>query len=178
MQRIQAGATGLGQLIDDLLKFAKVSGSTVELQPTALHPAVARLIAGMPQFGPGQVNLSFERCTHTVLANPTLLQQVIQNLVDNGVKFVPEGVRPDIRLWSEPRGDQVRLWVEDNGIGIPPESQTKLFQLFSRAAPSHYGGTGIGLAIVERAVAKMNGRVGVESEVGKGSRFWIELPRA
>lgn len=177
LHRIEEGATRLGQLIDDLLKFAKVSGSTVELQPTTLKDAVARLVAGLPQFEPAHIDLNYEGCTHTVLANRTLLQQMIQNLVDNGVKFVPAGVRPQIRLRSELRGEYVRLWVEDNGIGISPENQKKLFQLFSRAAPG-YAGTGIGLAIVDRAAAKMNGRVGVESEVGKGSRFWIELPPA
>ena len=178
LQRIQGGATRLGELIDDLLKFAKISGSTVEMQPMSLNDAVARLLAGLPQFGPVHVTLSYERCAHAVLANKTLLQQTIQNLVDNAVKFVPAEVRPEIRLWSESREQHVRLWVEDNGIGIAPESQKRLFQLFSRAAPSHYAGTGIGLAIVERAVAKMNGRVGVESDIGKGSRFWIELPQA
>ena len=178
LQRIQDAATRLSQLVDDLLKFAKVSGSTVETRPTALNDAVAQLLAGLPQFGPAHLDLSYEQCAHTVLAHPTLLQQMLQNLVDNAVKFTPAGVRPKIRLWSEPHGEDVRLWVEDNGIGIAPADQKRLFQLFARAAPSSYGGTGIGLAIVERAAAKMNGRVGVESELGQGSRFWIELPRA
>ncbi len=176
--KIEAGAAQLGQLIDDLLKFARVSGSTVELQPMALKDAVARLIASLPQFDPAHVDLNYERCAHAVMANPTLLQQAIQNLVDNAVKFVPPGVQPKVRLWSEARGEHIRLWVEDNGIGIAPDDQKRLFRLFSRAAPSSYGGTGIGLAIVERSLAKMNGRAGVESEVGAGSRFWIELPRA
>lgn len=178
LKRIQDGAIHLGQLIDDLLKFARVSGSTVELHPLALHDTVAHTVARLPQTGPASAQLDYERCTHRVLANQTLLQQVIQNLVDNGIKFVPAGVRPAIRLWSEQRGDQIRLWVEDNGIGISPAGRKKLFQLFSRAAPAHYGGTGIGLAIVERAAVKMNGRVGVESEEGKGSQFWVELPHA
>lgn len=176
LQRIQDSATRLGVLIDDLLKFAKVSGSTVELIPTDVHATVAKLLLDFPQFGPAHVDLGYERCTHLVLAHSTLLQQTIQNLVDNGIKFVPAGVRPEIRLWTEQRGAQVRIWVSDNGIGISPESQKRLFQLFSRVAPSHYGGTGIGLAIVERAAVKMNGRVGVESGEGQGSRFWIELP--
>jgi signal transduction histidine kinase len=178
LQRIQDAATRLGQLIDDLLQFAKVSGSAAEVEPTPLQAAVAKLIASLPHFAPGEIDLSYERCVHPVLANQTLLQQAIQNLVDNAVKFVAPGVRPKIRLWSEQRDGHVRLWVEDNGIGIAPEDQKRLFQLFSRAAPGHYSGTGIGLAIVDRAVAKMNGRAGVESEPGQGSRFWIELPAA
>lgn len=178
LQRIEEAATHLTQLVDDLLKFAKVSGATVEMQPTALHETVERLIARSPQFGPEHIDLSYERCPHTVLANQTLLQQAIQNLVDNGVKFTPAGTRPKIRIWSEPREEgYMRLWVEDNGIGVDPANQNRLFQIFARAAPSHYGGTGIGLAIVERAATKMNGRVGLESQLGQGSRFWIELPR-
>lgn len=178
LQKIQDAAAHLGQLIDDLLKFAKVSGSTVRTEPTALQDVVTRLVATLPQFNAAHLDLSYDRCVHTVLANRTLLQQAIQNLMDNAVKFMAAGTRPQIRLWSEPRSEHIRLWVEDNGIGIAPDDQKRLFRLFSRAAPNHYGGTGIGLAIVERAVDKMSGRVGVESEPGKGSRFWIELPRA
>lgn len=178
LQRIQDGATQLGQLVDDLLRFAQVSGSTVEVQPTALKNAVAGLLAGLSHFDPAQIDLDYAHCTHTVMANRTLLQQAIQNLLANSIKFVAPGVRPKLRLWSEARNENVRLWIEDNGIGIAPEDQKRLFQLFARAAPNQYGGTGIGLAIVERAMEKMNGRAGVESEVGAGSRFWIELPRS
>jgi signal transduction histidine kinase len=71
----------------------------------------------------------------------------------------------------------VRLWVEDNGIGIAPEHRQRIFKVFERLhGEESYPGTGIGLAIVKKGVERMGGRVGVESDPGHGSRFWIELP--
>src|SRR5262249_16813295 len=73
----------------------------------------------------------------------------------------------------------IRFWFEDNGIGLAPESQQRVFGMFQRLNRADlYEGTGIGLAIVRKAVERMGGRVGVESELGKGSRFWVELKRA
>ena len=81
-----------------------------------------------------------------------------------------------MHIHSEPRGDKVRLWIEDNGIGIPKEFQESIFGLFNRHVPHpQYEGSGIGLAIVRKAVQRIGGAVGVESEPGQGSRFWIEL---
>ena len=80
-------------------------------------------------------------------------------------------------MWSELRGDQVRLWVEDNGIGIKPEHQDRLFGMFERLdVKQQYEGTGIGLAIVRKSLEKMGGASGVESDGINGSKFWIQLP--
>jgi signal transduction histidine kinase len=74
---------------------------------------------------------------------------------------------------------RVRLWIEDNGIGVAPEHHERIFGVFERLhRATDYPGTGIGLAIVRKAVERMGGRVGVESALGKGSRFWVELAAA
>jgi signal transduction histidine kinase len=78
---------------------------------------------------------------------------------------------------AERRNSSVRFWVEDQGIGIPKAAQDRIFGMFQRAHVG-YEGTGIGLAIVRKAVERMGGRVGVESEPGHGSRFWVELQPA
>jgi signal transduction histidine kinase len=130
--------------------------------------------------------------------------QVIRNLLTNAIKFMDTNVPPQVRVWAEEveysgsreAGEQgsistqisplsppaplqwIRLWVEDNGIGIDLEDQKRIFQVFERLHGSEvYPGTGIGLAIVRRGVERLGGRVGVESQTGKGSRFWIELPK-
>jgi signal transduction histidine kinase len=95
------------------------------------------------------------------------------------VKFVGRGVRPRVRVRGETTDGFVQLWFEDNGIGIAPESQARLFNIFTRLNRQElYEGTGIGLAIVRKAVERMGGTVGVESEEGKGSRFWVRLQKA
>jgi len=110
------------------------------------------------------------------LGSEALLTQCFANLLGNAVKFVAPGVQPRARLYVEPAGDYTRIWIEDNGIGIPPHAQERLFKMFQRLTPD-YEGTGIGLAIVRKVVQRMGGRVGVESEPGNGSRFWVELKK-
>jgi signal transduction histidine kinase len=106
------------------------------------------------------------------------LGQVFSNLLSNAMKFVAPGVPPRVRVRSNDLGDRVRLWVEDNGIGIPPEYLARIFGVFERLhKQEEYPGTGIGLAIVRKAIDRMGGSTGVESEPGKGSKFWIELPK-
>lgn len=178
LERIRVAATRLDQLTTELLALAKVSGTKIETRAIALREAVGGVVESSARWGSADVSITYEGCQHTVLGNHTLLNQVVQNLLENAVKFVAPDVKPRIRLWSEAHGNVVRLWIVDNGIGIAPADQQRLFHLLERAPNQGYHGTGIGLAIVERAVAKMEGRVGVESELGNGSRFWIELARA
>jgi signal transduction histidine kinase len=178
LKRIHNAAGQLDRLISDLLAFAKVSGANIELRPVVLKDVLAAVLQSSPQLNSTDVNLQYGNCSAYVFANDTLLHQVLKNLLENAVKFVPFGVKPEINVWSEQRNGDVRVWVADNGIGISPSQQTKLFKMFERLEPTNYVGTGIGLVIVERAIAKMNGRVGVESQVGKGSKFWIELTAA
>lgn len=111
-----------------------------------------------------------------VLGHYTTLVQVVANLLSNGTKFTRSGVPPEIRIHHEEREGHVRLWVEDNGIGIPPEQQERIFRAFERLTQSEgRPGTGIGLAIVRRGVERVGGTAGVESSTGEGCRFWIEL---
>jgi signal transduction histidine kinase len=112
----------------------------------------------------------------TVLAHRGALSQAVTNLVQNAAKFVLPGTTPEIIIRSEVKGDRVLLWVEDRGIGIAPEHRDRIFGVFQRLHEvSKYPGTGIGLAIVRKAMERMGGRAGVESELGQGSRFWLEM---
>jgi signal transduction histidine kinase len=103
------------------------------------------------------------------------LTQVISNLLGNALKFVPPDRKARIILSTELRENTVVLSVSDNGIGVRPEDHARIFKMFEQVDGKKYAGTGIGLAIVKRAVEQMHGNVGVESTVGEGSRFWIEL---
>jgi signal transduction histidine kinase len=102
----------------------------------------------------------------------------LTNLLSNAIKFTGPGVDPEVRVRAEASGDAVRIWVEDNGIGIAREHHERIFRVFERLhLQERYPGTGIGLAIVRRAAERLRGETGVESEAGKGSRFWISLKR-
>jgi signal transduction histidine kinase len=112
-----------------------------------------------------------------VLGYEPLLEQAIANLLSNAVKFVAAGQVPQVRIWSEPFEGDVRLWIEDKGIGIPAAAQSRLFRMFERLHPNlPYEGTGIGLAIVRKAVSRMGGDVGLQPNEPSGCRFWIRLP--
>jgi len=114
----------------------------------------------------------------TVVAHAATLRQVLVNLISNAVKFVAAKT-PQVRLRAEERpGGYVRIWVEDNGIGVPAEFQDRIFNVFQRLHTTEYAGTGIGLAIVQKGAERMGGRAGVESAPRMGSKFWIELARA
>ena len=112
-----------------------------------------------------------------VRANRALLGQCIANLLSNAIKFTPKERTPNVRIWSESEGSLVKVVVEDNGIGIAPKDQQRIFQLFQCVGPANYDGSGIGLAVVAKGVARMNGRIGVDSRPGEGSKFWIQLVR-
>jgi signal transduction histidine kinase len=162
---------------------------------------LADMLKSYPEFQPPRAEVRLEGEFPRVLGNEAGLTQCFSNLLSNAVKFVPPGRPPCVRIRAErveglsgaecevrraesvtiqsPQSkDQsgwVRIWFEDNGTGIPRGGEKKIFDMFRRMHGSDYEGTGIGLALVRKVMERMGGRVGVESEEGKGSRFWIEL---
>jgi len=109
-------------------------------------------------------------------ANPTALEQVLTNLLSNGLKFVHDGVPARITIRTATTAGYCRVLIQDNGIGIAKEHQRSIFGVFQRLhSADKYPGSGIGLAIVQKSVERMEGKVGVSSTSGKGSCFWFEL---
>jgi light-regulated signal transduction histidine kinase (bacteriophytochrome) len=112
-----------------------------------------------------------------VIAERTRMIQVLQNLVDNAIKFRKKGVVPEIQISALPMNNMWRFAIQDNGIGIPSEYFDKIFTLFERLhRREDYPGTGLGLALCKRIIEGNGGRIWVESEVGKGSTFYFTLP--
>jgi PAS domain S-box-containing protein len=179
-ERIQQAGERMSQLLDNLLQYSRLSSQTVPLGPVDLGPKLGTIVAELSrEIQAANAQIQVHEPLPVVCGNATLIEQVLSNLVSNALKFVRPGVKPAILLRAETRGSMVRLWVEDNGIGIAPQYQHELFGVFQRLhSADEFPGTGVGLAIVKRAVERMGGSVGVESELGKGSKFWIELAKA
>lgn len=178
-QRIVSAAERMERLIDDLLAYSRLQRIAVEPRIVDMGRTARRVVAeARAEFGES-VEIEMPATMPNVLAEPAVLGQIITNLVGNAAKFRREGTRANVRLWSETRGGRVRLWVEDDGIGIAPEHQARIFDVFERLhGQEAYPGTGIGLAIVKKGVECMAGTFGVISALDEGSRFWIELPAA
>jgi len=142
---------------------------------------VAKLLRGMlesnPDFQEPKADVAVEGVLPAVVGNEAALTQCFSNLLNNAVKFVPPETKPRVRVSAERDGNTVRIWVTDNGIGIAPLHLDNIFGM-SQRLDTAYPGTGIGLSIVRKTMERMDGRVGVESELGKGSRFWLDLKAA
>jgi signal transduction histidine kinase len=173
-----AKATGrMDTLIRDVLAYNSVSKAELKTQPVALATLLESILEGDDLLRSQRARIHLERPLRDVSAHEACLSQCLSNLLSNAVKFIPKDKKPRIRVRTEPNHGNVRIWVEDNGIGIDPSQHERIFRLFGRVNDSAaYDGNGIGLSIVKRGVKRMGGDVGVESELGKGSRFWIDLP--
>lgn len=179
-EHIQRAAERMAHLLDDLLQYSRLAYQAVPMGPVNLQTQVDRILEEMgQQIQSTHAEVKVSAPLPVVWGNPTLTGQVLSNLFGNALKFVAPGVTPKVLLRAESRGSFVRLWVEDNGIGIAPEYQDSIFGIFERLhSVDEFPGTGLGLAIIKRALERMGGSVGVESELGKGSRFWIELSQS
>ncbi|MFN8623580.1 MAG: PAS domain S-box protein [Chloroflexota bacterium] len=180
LENIASSAETMGQLIDDLLRFTRVGRREIRREPVALGPIVARLQAThaetLAETG-GRLELVADGAVP--LADPTLLEEILLNLVNNAIAYRRPEVPPLVAVSAVPAGSEVIVSVEDNGRGIPPESREKVFEVFTRSGDDHDGPhAGIGLATVRRAARAMGSDVAVASEVGVGSTFSLVLPRA
>ncbi len=176
---INKAAQTMDRLLADLLVFSQVSQQKIELVPVALENAVeSALTSCETEIAAGQARIERIPPWPMVMAHPATLRQVLVNLIGNALKFVGQSA-PHIRIFTELRPNgMIRLWIEDNGIGIPVEFHERVFQVFQRLHTTEYAGTGIGLAIVQKGVERMGGHVGLASAEGTGSKFWIELEQA
>ena len=178
LQRSIAAATRLDTLIKDLLTYSRIGYSEIELQPVDLFEVVTEVVKDLnPLIEEARAEITLERFNFVVEGQKSILIQTILNLVTNAIKFVPPNTQPKVRIWAELHNHWIRLQIEDNGIGITPANQQKIFDIFIRLhGIKAYPGRGVGLAFVKRGIERLGGRVGVESEPDRGSKFWLELP--
>jgi PAS domain S-box-containing protein len=192
IQHIFRGTEIMSELVHDLLAYSRLSREKIKLAPVHLAQVMADARAQLAtDLHNCQADIAISENLPVVMGHYPILVQIIVNLLSNAIKFVAPGVQPYIRVWAETieikemrklcedsslSFPQIRLWIEDNGIGIEPSYQEQIFGVFERLHGTEtYPGTGIGLAIVRKGAERLGGRAGVESTLGRGSRFWIEL---
>ena len=202
LERIARSAVRMDALIEDVLDYTRVLRGDARLTSVDLDRLARDIIATYPDWQTSKADIQIIGTLPLVLGHEGFLTQCVSNLLSNAVKFVAPGITPRVRIWAEDRptpdqtsrhtnngngngsggraggGPMVRVWFENNGIGIAEEDHDRVFRMFERVnSTTDFPGTGIGLTIVRKAVERMGGRIDFQSEPGKGSKFWVELKK-
>ncbi len=179
LSRIVKAACRSDALTLDLLAYGRLGHAELPCKVQSLQTHVTDALSTLAgEISATGAQVEVRAPLPDVFANPTTLHQVLMNLLTNALKFVADGVAPQVRISTEDAGVCWRVLVEDNGIGVPVEQRENIFGVFQRLdASGKYPGSGIGLAIVRKGVERMGGKVGVRS-LEQGSCFWFELPKA
>lgn len=183
VETLRSSGRTLANVIDDILDISRIEAGKLHLSPERVDICawIAETLATFAELANAKsLSLSHEisvEAAETRYFDPKRMAQVVGNLVSNAIKFTEAG-HIKVRL-SAPSPNWLRVEVSDTGIGISPEDQTKVFERFSQAdmtSSRTYEGSGLGLAIVSELVGLADGKLGLDSEPGKGSTFWFEIP--
>jgi signal transduction histidine kinase len=177
LDRIQAAVRQMWELIESLVDFSRIGRKAIKLKAVDLDRLVAACLEEMqPDLEREKGTVEVKGELGVVDSDPALLKIAIHNLVSNGLKYVQPGVAPCVEIWSERQGNVVCLMIRDNGIGLRPEDQQRIFAPFVRLhGVEDYPGLGLGLSATKRVVEIIGGQIGVTSTPGQGSTFFIEL---
>lgn len=177
IERMRSSSLRMDRLICDMLKYSSLLHGDVALSAVDPSKLWRKLISDNPELLAHASEIQVDAEMPSVKANEPLLRQCFSALLDNAIQYRRPGVTPRISLRAQKGADWVKISVEDNGMGMPAEFQKRVFGLFQKGTNSSHG-AGVGLALVRVAIARMGGQVGVTSEEGAGSCFWIELTPA
>jgi signal transduction histidine kinase len=176
LKRIASNAKRLDKMVLDVLTFSRLARADFKLERVNLDRLLHQIVEHYPGLQSPIAEIQIDPLPDVMGHEPSLTQ-AFSNLLSNSVKFIEPGVKPNVRVWAERNNGHIRLCVADNGIGVDPKFQHRLFSMFERIHPNlKKEGTGVGLAIVKKAVERMGGTVGMESDGKNGSRFWFEVP--
>jgi len=174
---ILTSITKMDVLLSGLLKLSRLGRAALTITTLDMNQLIANVLTTfefqMQEAGVNGEVAELPSCT----GDATQINQVFSNLIDNALKYL-DPTRPGIiKIEGDIKDDQAIYCVEDNGIGIAPEHQLQIFEIFHRLNPNHTPGEGLGLTIVRRMLERQGGKISVESEPGKGSKFYVSLPR-
>jgi len=179
LTRIHRAAKRMDLLIQDVLAYSRVAKGEIQLGRVNVESVIADVIAHYPLLDDEHAKISISTPIPLVIGHEAYITQIVSNYLSNAVKFVKPGTFPTVDISAKDEGEMVRISFRDNGIGITPQQRKQLFQIFGRVySEKKFEGTGIGLAIAKKAAERMGGSVGVESEAGEGSEFFVVLRKA
>jgi PAS domain S-box-containing protein len=177
-RRMTSAAVFMDRMLRDLLELGRITKGALHLETVSVAEAWKSALAQnekVIQNSGAQIECAAR--LGQVTGNPTLLQQILANLLGNALKFARPNTTPHVKIWSEQlEAGILAIFVEDNGIGIEEQYHEKIFRVFERLNGSHYEGTGIGLAIARKAAERMHGHLDLTSSLATGTRFRLKLP--
>lgn len=172
------GVANMNEMLDDLLSYATLDNHQSQLELLDLDDVFLKVSHNLKaSIQETQAQISIKKDLPSITISKTYASLLFQNLISNAIKFRKKDTHPEINIHCREDEDYVTITIEDNGIGIPEESLSKIFSIFNRLhKKTEFKGHGIGLATCKKIVEKLGGEIWVESEVGKGSYFFVKLP--
>ena len=180
LQNIRQAAGNMRQLIDDLLEYSRMERRDIVPREIDLQGIMAAIVEEFePQITANAAKVDVDLPCAVLQADFESLAQVLRNLIDNALKYSSQAASPKIEIGGRLKDNNCQIWVRDNGIGFDTRYKDRIFEIFQRLHRiDEYPGTGIGLAIVQKAMQRMGGQVWAESEPGQGATFYLEFPRS
>ena len=179
LNNVRQGTTQMNKLIEDLLAYSRMERKEIHHTSIDLNSLVENLVSqrthDIEQYG---INLKIDVPFRTIESDTETLRQVLTNYLDNAIKYSKKGITNTVTIGGSQDDDYWTLWVKDSGIGFDPKYLDRIFEIFQRLhRAEEYPGTGVGLAIVRKAVERIGGRVRANSFPGKGSTFYLDIPK-
>jgi two-component system, chemotaxis family, sensor kinase Cph1 len=176
IEYIMLGVTKMDALLAGFLKFSRLGRASIKIESLDMTQLISKIVQTMDfQIKKAGAKVEIERLPDC-LGDRMQVDQVFSNLIDNALKYADPKRPCEIHISGERKPTESVYCVKDNGIGIAKDHQAKIFEIFHRLNPSATAGEGLGLTIAQKSLEKQNGRIWVESEQAKGSRFFIVLP--
>jgi signal transduction histidine kinase len=167
----------MNQLIDDLLAYSRMERRTLSIEHIVVPRLVQSLVDERQADFAGRLRLKLRLEAERVVADADALAQALRNYLDNAIKFTRQQPAPEIEIGARRLDSCCRFWVRDNGIGFDMKYHDRIFEIFERLHRAEdHPGTGIGLAIVHKAMERLGGRAWAESEPGAGATFYVDVP--
>jgi len=179
LKTIQSSSGEMSQLIDDLLEYSRLERREFKSDSVDLGPLITTVVEQKKREA-AETSIDFVVDVNggSIVADPNGLTQSLRNYLDNAVKFTGKVPDPRIEVGSKELTGKFLVWVRDNGVGFDMKYHDRIFDIFQRLNPNEeYPGTGIGLAIVRKAMERMGGKAWAQSKPGHGATFYLEIPK-